>query len=77
MTQETKLNEGQTNDKKEFVHKHLKSTFTIDFEDDYIRAIDYSPNLGLFSISDNGYARLYDVTKDTIVSILKTPTTFD
>ena len=50
--------------------RKVKQSLSIDFESDYIRAIDFSNKLGLFSISDNGFARLYDINKEIVTQIL-------
>ena len=33
---------------------------------DYIRAIDFSKDYGLYSISDNGLARVWDIEKEKL-----------
>ena len=42
----------------------ITSSATLGEDNDYIRAIDFSQDLEkLYSISDNGFVRLWDITK--------------
>jgi WD40 repeat protein len=41
---------------------------TLNEDTDYVRAIDFSEEQGtLFSISDNGFARLWDIEKAKLI----------
>lgn len=51
----------------------IRSCLTLSNEIDYIRAIDYSPEIGLVSITDNGHARLYDLKADSLTHFISTP----
>ena len=47
--------------------ERVRSVKTISDYQDYVRDIAYSQHAGLYSICDNGEAKLFDVNKETIV----------
>lgn len=52
----------------------VKSISTLSDDQDYVRALDYSKHLGaLFTASDNGFIRMWDINQERLVSYLNEP----
>ncbi len=59
------------------VHHEIKNkaaVATLNDDTDYVRAIDFSVREGnLYTIADNGFARLYDINKISLVNSFSHP----